>query len=99
MKAVNDSANDIEQVRANIDGVNEQIVRLLAERQQWVAAAGRLKRDENAVHAPDRVEQEIRKVRRLATDFAASSDVVEATFRAMIAAFTDFEMDVHRGAK
>lgn len=70
MKAVNDSANDIEQVRANIDGVNEQIVRLLAERQQWVAAAGRLKRDENAVHAPDRVEQEIRKVRRLATDFA-----------------------------
>lgn len=99
MKAVNDSANDIEQVRANIDGVNEQIVRLLAERQQWVAAAGRLKRDENAVHAPDRVEQEIRKVRRLATNFAASPDVVEATFRAMIAAFTDFEMDVHRGAK
>jgi isochorismate pyruvate lyase len=100
MKAMSDSysVNDIAEARAKIDGINEQIIRLIAERQQWVAAVGKLKKDEGAVHAPDRVEQEIRKVRQLATDFGASPDVVEATFRAMIAAFTDFELDVHRNA-
>jgi isochorismate pyruvate lyase len=100
MKAMSDSdsVNDIAEARAKIDGINEQIIRLIAERQQWVAAVGKLKKDESAVHAPDRVEQEIRKVRQLAIDFGASPDVVEATFRAMIAAFTDFELDVHRNA-
>ncbi|MBP6685369.1 MAG: GNAT family N-acetyltransferase [Leucobacter sp.] len=86
------------EVRDSIDALDREIVRLIAERQQWVVAAGKLKGDEQAVRAPDRVEQVISKVRGLAEEQHASPEVVEATYRALIGAFIDLELTVHRDA-
>ena len=85
-------------VRERIDGIDARIVELIAERQGWVETAGRLKADEEAVRAPNRVEQVIVKVRALAEGSGASPDVVERTYRAMITAFVDLELETHRGA-
>src|SRR6478609_6627898 len=85
-------------VRANIDALDRRIVALIAERQQWVVAAGALKTDEAGVRAPARVEQVIAKVRGLAEDEGASPDVVERAYRALISAFIDLELAHHRGA-
>lgn len=81
-------------MRRSIDALDRRIIALLAERQDWVVRAGALKTTADAVRAPDRVEQVIRKVQDLARELDASPDVVEATYRAMIAAFIDLEMSV-----
>jgi isochorismate pyruvate lyase len=86
---------DLESVRAAIDVLDAQIVALIAERQQWVERAGRLKADRAAVPAPARVEQVVAKVRALAADGGADPLVVERTYRAMIAAFIELELGVH----
>jgi isochorismate pyruvate lyase len=85
----------IGEVRRRIDDIDREIVGLIGRRQAWVVEAGRLKTDAAAVRAPDRVEAVIAKVRSLAADAAASPEVVESTYRAMIAAFIDLELHVH----
>ncbi len=86
----------LDEVREQIDALDRRIVGLIAERQTCVETAGRLKKDEQAVRAPARVEQVVAKVRTLAEDAGASPDVVERTYRALIAAFVDLELDTHR---
>ena len=87
---------NIDAVRAEIDALDRRIVELIAERQKWVVVAGSLKKNEDAVRAPARVEQVIAKVRALAVEAGASPEVVERTYRALIAAFIDLELDHHR---
>lgn len=87
---------NIDAVRAEIDALDRRIVELIAERQQWVVVAGSLKKNEDAVRAPARVEQVIAKVRALAEEAGASPEVMERTYRALIAAFIDLELDHHR---
>lgn len=86
----------LDEVRSAIDEIDGQLVSLIAERQKWVLAAGTLKKDEDGVRAPARVEQVIEKVRALAGSAGASPDVVEQTYRAMIGAFIDIELAHHR---
>jgi isochorismate pyruvate lyase len=76
------------EVRTNIDRIDRVIVRLLADRQSFVHEAGRFKANPDAVDDPVRVAQIIEKLRGIAEQDHVSPDVVEATFRAMIAAFT-----------
>lgn len=76
------------EVRSNIDRIDQAIVILLAERQSFVHEAGRFKANPDAVDDPQRVAQIIAKLRRLGEQDHVSPDVVEATYRAMIAAFT-----------
>lgn len=96
MTGTNEALDD---VRSRIDLLDRQIVQLLAERENLVRAAGRLKPDTAAVRAPDRVEQVIQRVRGVAREVGASPDVVDRTYRAMISAFIDLEMTVHRAAR
>ncbi|MCW2289133.1 isochorismate pyruvate lyase [Leucobacter luti] len=85
------------EVREQIDALDRRIVGLIAERQQWVVAAGSLKSDEQGVRAPARVDQVIAKVRGLATEAGASPEVVERSYRAMIGAFIELELAHLRG--
>jgi len=80
-------------VRANIDRIDRQIVALMAERGQYVAEAGRFKADPAAVSAPARVEAIVAKVKALARQDGLAESVVERSYRAMIAAFEDYERD------
>jgi len=86
----------LEGVRAAIDRIDSQVVELLSQRTQCVAAAGRLQRRLADVSAPDRVEEVIRNVTTLAKAHGAPESVVEATYRAMITSFIDYERRVHQ---
>ncbi|MGO4592437.1 chorismate mutase [Leifsonia sp. 2TAF2] len=46
-------------MRAEIDALDGEIVRLIAQRQRWVVEAGALKQDRGAVSAPDRVAKDL----------------------------------------
>ncbi len=90
-----EAAPDLSRIRTEIDGLDRQIVGLIAQRQRLVESAGRLKADRDAVRAPDRVEAVVAKVRAIAVDAAADPAVVEQTYRAMIGAFIALELEVH----
>ena len=79
------------QVREHIDAIDREIVKALAERGKYVAEAGRFKKDPAAVSAPARVEAIVARVRKLAEAEGLAPDVAERTYRAMIAAFEDYE--------
>lgn len=82
---------DLAEVRANIDRLDDEIVRLIAERAMFVKDAARFKRDAFQVSAPARQAQVFDKARALATrhnrGFDNLEQVVDATYRAMVAAF------------
>ncbi|MFI9814915.1 chorismate mutase [Saccharothrix variisporea] len=86
----------LDEVRAGIDAIDGQLVRLLAERQGLVKAAAAFKKDEDAVRAPDRVAQVIAKVRARAEEVGLAPEVAEAVWRAMIGAFIELELAEHR---
>lgn len=85
----------IEDVRAHIDHIDQNLVALLAQRGQLVAQAAAFKKTTDDVRAPARVEQVIAKVRGVAEETGASPEVVERVYRAMIAVFIDEELSVH----
>ena len=79
-------------VRAAIDGIDGEIVDLLAARQALVRRAGRLKRDAAAVRAPDRVAAVVGRVREVAVRAGADPGLVERVYRTMIDAFIQLEL-------
>ena len=87
--------NSIEQVRSNIDRIDQQIVTLLAERGAYVRQAAAFKTTTADVRAPQRVEQVIGKAVALAHAVGANPAVTEQVYRAMIAGFIDSELAEH----
>lgn len=84
------------EVRDNIDRLDREIIRLMAERGRYVAEAGRFKANPAAVSAPARVEAIIAKIKTMARENGLAESVAERSYRAMIAAFEDFERDEWR---
>jgi isochorismate pyruvate lyase len=84
--------NSIEEVRNNINNIDEQIVKLISLRGEFVKQAAKFKKDSDAVKAPKRVEEVITKVKNIATLNNANEDVVENVYRTMINSFIKLEM-------
>lgn len=85
--------NSLEEVRENIDRIDDNIIRLIAERGGYVLQASEFKKSKDDVKAPNRVEMVIQKVRGKALEYGANPDMVEALYREMIARFVSMEMD------
>jgi isochorismate pyruvate lyase len=97
MSDVSDSPlpTSLPEVRARIDVIDGELVRLLAQRQGLVRAAASFKADDQAVRAPDRVAQVITSVRERARAAGLEPAVAEAVWRAMIGAFIELELAEH----
>jgi isochorismate pyruvate lyase len=78
-------------LRERIDALDERIVELLAARAACVLDATRFKRDEFQVAAPVRQAQVFEHVRTLAQRHAGAfpgfPDIIDSTYRAMVAGF------------
>ena len=85
--------NSLEEVRSNIDRIDNEIIKLIAERTDYVKQASAFKKSEDEVKAPKRVEAVIQKVREKAAEYGADSDMVEVLYREMISRFVSMEMD------
>lgn len=90
---------NLEQVRVNIDRIDRDIVKLIAERSTYVAQAANLKKTIEEVKAPQRVEIIIEKVRNLAKEDGVNPDIVENIYREMISSFINFELSEHEKLK
>lgn len=93
-------------LRARIDALDEQIVALLAERALCVKDATRFKRDRFQVAAPARQAEVFGRVRAMAEAQVARDgqlhglpDIVEATYRTLVAGFIAGEQDFFQGTE
>lgn len=79
------------ELRQRIDALDDEIVALMAQRALCVRDAARFKRDLFQVSAPARQAQVFARVRGLTAPHEAAfpglGDVVDATYRTMVAAF------------
>ncbi len=80
------------EIRRAIDNIDARIIGLLSERGTLVTAAGRLKRDEQGVRDPKRVEQVIGKVRAAAGEAGLDPVIAEDVYRTIIACFVRQEL-------
>ncbi|CAN5116889.1 N/A [soil metagenome] len=78
-------------VRRNIDALDARIVALIAERSGYVAQAARIKQNADQVHDQARIDFIVARVSAMAAEQGAPAAVIEATYRAMIDAFIEFE--------
>jgi isochorismate pyruvate lyase len=92
---VTDNSSALADIRAAIDELDGEIVRLLARREDLVRRAAPLKSDRAAVRAPERVAQVVARVRALAGEAHADPDLIERIYRGMIQAFIDMETGEH----
>ncbi|MGE0310872.1 MAG: chorismate mutase [Lautropia sp.] len=84
-------AGDLQTLRDAIDAIDRDLVALIARRAMYVKDAARFKADRHQVSAPERQAEVFARVRRLAREadlgFDGLEDVVDTTWRAMVAAF------------
>jgi chorismate mutase-like protein len=75
----------LEDLRRNIDRVDEVLVRLLNERARCVCEIGLLKKDANLeVYQPDREKDVLRHVRELACEGPLGPDAIARLFERII---------------
>ena len=79
-------------VRLEIDRLDEQIIRLIGERAEYVHAAARFKTSEEHVAAPDRQRTMLEVRRAWAEREGISADVIEEIYRSLVAYFIEREM-------
>jgi isochorismate pyruvate lyase len=90
---------DLKTIRQKIDTVDSAIIQLLSQRAELVSAAGMLKKDEQGVRDPNRVEQVILKVRTVAVEAGLAPDIAETIYRTIINCFIAQELKEFNGKK
>lgn len=88
--------SSLEEVRENIDRIDDEIINLIAQRSKYVVQASSFKKDEQGVKDLSRVEKVISKVREKADMYGANADMIETLYREMISRFIDMEMSEFR---
>ena len=88
---------ELGEIRKQIDEIDSTIISLLARRSELVSAAGKLKKDEQGVRDPKRVEQVIEKVRAKAADAGLDQDIAEEVYRTIIGCFVRKELKEFAG--
>ncbi len=90
---------NLDEVRENIDRIDNEIIKLIAERGTFVIQASAFKKNEEGVRDTSRVEKVIAHVREKADLYGASPDMVEAIYREMISRFINMEMKEFKKGK
>ena len=85
----------LENVRAQIDAIDEEIVKLLARRQPLVFEAATYKTDSHAVAAPDRRARMLERLASLAEQEGVSPAIVTSVYNTLIDGFIALELKEH----
>lgn len=84
----------MEEVRAEIDRLDRILVGLLAERQRYIEAAGRIKPRADEVRLPWRIEDVVAKVLAEADKQGLSKRIAEPVWRQLIDCCIDHEHEI-----
>lgn len=81
----------MEDVRRNIDALDDILVPLLVTRGGYMTQAARIKQDAHQVRDEERIESIVARVRERAVQEGGEADVVEAIYRSMMEAYIAYE--------
>jgi len=82
----------LEEVRTEIDKIDEQIIEFMAKRNAYIHQAVQFKQSVDEVKAQDRVDEVIQRVRKKALELGMSPNMVTDLFTRMIDEMVEFEI-------
>jgi isochorismate pyruvate lyase len=88
-----EDCRNIDDIRYEIDLVDNQIIKLIALRSQYVKKAANFKKSENAVRDEERVKKVIESKKQLALEYNISPDLIGEIYKTMIEYFVNQELD------
>jgi len=89
----------LEEARAKIDEVDEEIVKLIAKRNNYIKQIAHFKTSVEEVKAEDRINDVINRVRRQAIDLDLSPNLINDLYVRMIDAMVESEIAEFNNAK
>jgi len=81
-------------IRAQIDRLDRDLVRLLADRQKLIAKAGQVKPRRDQVRDPARIEEVVRLVLETAQREGLAAEIAEPVWRQLIESSIAYELSV-----
>jgi isochorismate pyruvate lyase len=84
--------NSIEEIRQQIDEIDENIIKLLGKRSEYVLNAAKFKKTVESVKAEDRVKSMLAKRRDWAQNNNLSADFIEKLYKNIVEYFISEEM-------
>ena len=93
------NCNTLDEIRTEIDKVDEQIIKLIASRKDYVKQAVKFKDTINEIKADDRVEDVLNKVRHQALSLSLSPNLIAEIYQRMIDDMVETEIAQFRNTK
>lgn len=87
------------EVRDEIDKLDDQIVELIAKRNNYIKQAARFKNTIEEVKAPERIDAVIQRLRHKALELDLSPNLIADVYRMMIDEMVETEIAELRNAK
>jgi isochorismate pyruvate lyase len=91
--------NSLEEARAEIDMLDEQIVTLIAQRNAYIKQLAHFKNSVDEIKAEDRIDDVINRVRAKAIELDLSPNLINDLYLRMIDAMVDSEVAEFKNAK
>jgi len=91
--------NSLEEVRTEIDKLDDKLVELISERSHLIRQAAAFKNSVNEVKAEDRIEYILQKVRHSAIQSGVSPNMISELFTIMIDEMVETEIAEFRNTE
>ena len=91
--------NSLEEARAQIDELDDQIVELIAARNAYIKQLAHFKNSVDEIKAEDRIDDVINRVRAKAIELDLSPNLINDLYLRMIDAMVDSEVAEFKNAK
>ena len=91
MKAPNECLN-MQDIRAEIDAIDRQIINAFAKRFEYVKAASKFKTSKTSVKAPERFKAMLQQRRIWAEEGGLNPDVIEKLYQDLVNYFIEEEL-------
>ncbi len=88
----------LDEVRTEIDKLDDQIVELIGARNSYIKQAAKFKNTVDEVKAPERIDEIIAKVRHKALTLGMSANLLEEIYRIMIDEMVESEIAEFRNS-
>jgi len=91
--------NTLDEARAQIDKIDDQIVELIAARNNYIKQIAHFKKSVDEIKAKDRIDDVINRMRSRAIDLDLSPNLINDLYIRMIDAMVDTEIAEYQNAK
>jgi len=94
-----ENCKSLEELRHHIDGLDDQIVELIAARNAYVKQAAKFKHSIDEIKGAERMEAVMDRVRSRAMEFGVSPNLLTTLYKIMIDQMVEAEISEFRNAR